>query len=89
MEAPALQRLRSGDHFDIIFCDLMMPELTGMDLFAELSKTHPEVTERIIFLTGGVFTPRANEFLTKAQNLRIEKPFDMNQLITLVRDRMK
>ena len=76
--------------FDVIFCDLMMPQTTGMDLYDALrAGGAAEVASRIIFVTGGAFTPRAREFLDRATNLRIEKPFDPMQLRTLVNERLR
>lgn len=73
--AEALERLRGGERFDVILCDLMMPEMTGMDLHAELARTHPEATDRMIFLTGGAFTPRAQAFRSEVKNLFVDKPY--------------
>ncbi|MDP2272895.1 MAG: response regulator [Archangium sp.] len=85
----ALQRLLSGEAFDAIICDLMMPQLTGMDVHAELMKVMPELARRMIFLTGGAFTAEARAFLDDASNVHIEKPFDAEQLRALVNDRVR
>jgi len=79
----AMGRLRDGD-FDVIFCDLMMPDLTGMDLRAALALKAPELLERMVFMTAGAFTPRAREFLEQSTTLRVEKPFDRKELLALV-----
>jgi DNA-binding NtrC family response regulator len=54
----------------------MMPDMTGMDLYAEVARRHPGVERRFIFMTGGAFTPRATEFLAQVANRRLEKPFE-------------
>ncbi len=81
----ALERFLNGERFDAIVSDLMMPELTGMELYAELSRIAPDQAARMIFMTGGVFTPAGHAFLDRVPNERIEKPFDMKRLRALVR----
>ena len=81
----ALLEIESGRSFGVVLCDLMMPDMTGMDLFADLSRSAPQLAERVVFMTGGVFTPRAREFLDRVPNPRIEKPFDWDQLRAIVR----
>ena len=75
-----------GEGFDLILCDLMMPDMTGMDLYAAIRAAAPEQASRMIFVTGGAFTPRAIEFLDTVTNLRLDKPFDLRNLRALVRD---
>jgi PAS domain S-box-containing protein len=72
----ALALLDRPDAYDVILCDLMMPDMTGMDLFAEVARRHPGLERRFIFMTGGAFTPRATEFLAQVANRRLEKPFE-------------
>jgi ligand-binding sensor domain-containing protein/signal transduction histidine kinase/CheY-like chemotaxis protein len=74
-----------GAQLDLILCDLMMPELTGMDLHAEVSAAAPAVARRMVFITGGAFTPAAREFLERVENPRVEKPFDSAKLREQVR----
>ncbi len=82
----ALERLRAGERFDVILCDLMMPELTGMDLYAELERIAPDQAGRMVFVSGGAFTPRAREFLERVPNARVEKPIDFQNLRLLLRN---
>jgi CheY-like chemotaxis protein len=82
----ALERLRGGERYELILCDLMMPEMTGMDLFAELEKVAPEQAARMVFVSGGAFTPRAREFLERVPNARVEKPIDLQNLRLLLRN---
>ena len=83
-----LDRIEKGERFDVIMCDLMMPEMTGMDLHARLSQSRPSDAARMVFLTGGAFTTEAREFLDRVTNHRVEKPFDPVALRALVRDRL-
>ena len=74
--AAALQRVRAGERYDVVLCDLMMPQMTGMELHAELTAVAPEQAQRMVFLTGGAFTPGAREFLADVTNPTVSKPFD-------------
>lgn len=72
--------------FDAIVCDLMMPELTGMDVHAELLKSAPELAARMVFVTGGAFTPRSRAFLDHTLNQWLEKPFSTQNLRAIIRN---
>ena len=85
----AFHRISAGARFDVILSDLMMPVMTGMDLYSELTTTVPDQAERIVFLTGGAFTPRARLFLDQVPNARLEKPFDLQALRTLTNERVQ
>jgi CheY-like chemotaxis protein len=80
----ARDRIQSGERYDVIFCDLQMPNMTGMDLHAELSQLPGEQADKMIFITGGAFTPTASAFLDRVSNDRLEKPFDTKGLRALV-----
>lgn len=74
--------------YDLILCDVMMPDMTGMDLYQALQRAGSPLCERIVFLTGGAFTPAARQFLDTVDNPRLEKPFDTVQLRDFVNRRM-
>jgi PAS domain S-box-containing protein len=80
----ALEDVTRGERFDLVLCDLMMPDMTGMELHARLGEVTPALAERTVFLTGGAFSASAREFLARARNARIEKPFEPEQLRALV-----
>jgi PAS domain S-box-containing protein len=73
--------------FDIILCDLMMPEPSGEAVYAEVARRRPEVAARFVFMTGGAFTPRGRQFLDSVPVEVIEKPFDLKRLRRLVATR--
>ena len=85
----ALRHIGEGERYDVIVCDLMMPQMTGMELHEELSRLAPDQAERMIFMTGGAFTPRARTFLDGIANQRVEKPFDSIHLRRLIDDRVR
>jgi CheY-like chemotaxis protein len=80
----ALDDVARGERFDLVLCDLMMPEMTGMELHARLREVAPALADRTVFLTGGAFTPSARAFLARVGNARIEKPVEPDQLRALV-----
>jgi PAS domain S-box-containing protein len=83
LAAEALPRLEAGEQFDLILCDLMMPRMNGMDFHAALQRLRPDLTGRVIFLTGGAFTPQAKAFLDRVPNRRVDKPFNSRALLTV------
>jgi len=85
----ALARTAAGAPFDLILCDLMMPEMTGMELHAELERIAPALASRMIFITGGAFTTSAREFLERSHNPTLEKPFGNEELLALVGDLLR
>jgi PAS domain S-box-containing protein len=84
----ALRFIAEGERFDVILCDLMMPQMTGMDLYAVLASEYPDQAERMIFMTGGAFTPAARSFLDDIGNQVLDKPFDREQLRALINSRV-
>ncbi len=77
--ADAVGRLECGERWDAILCDLMMPELSGMDVEERLAQIAPDVVPRIVYLTGGAFTDRARAFLAGGRPY-LEKPVDPQAL---------
>ncbi len=69
----AVRRIEQDAAFDVLVCDLVMPEMTGIKMHRTLSKLKPELTDRLVFLTGG-FSPEGLEFLASVQNPRLPKP---------------
>jgi PAS domain S-box-containing protein len=72
----ALALLRNGERFHVILCDLMMPDVTGMEVHAALLTLAPEQAERMVFISGGAFTPQARSFLESTTNECLDKPLD-------------
>jgi CheY-like chemotaxis protein/anti-sigma regulatory factor (Ser/Thr protein kinase) len=80
----ALARIDSGERYDVILCDLMMPGMTGMDLYAEILRRVPKLAARFVFMTGGAFTPRAQAFVETVVNPCLQKPIDMRRLRSII-----
>ncbi len=80
----ALARLQRGEEFDLILCDLMMREMSGMAFFDAVARAAPDARERIVFMTGGAFTPAAQDFLARVKNARLQKPIDLPALRGLI-----
>jgi signal transduction histidine kinase len=82
--AEALELMATGRRFDAILLDVMMPEVSGMEVYERLRQTNPEQAARIIFVTGGAFSPASREFLDRVPNHRLEKPVDTATLLALL-----
>jgi signal transduction histidine kinase len=80
----ALAYITSGRRFDAILCDLMMPEMSGPQFHRELARLDPEQAQRVIFMTGGVFTEETRAFLRTARNPCMDKPLDIPRLLSIL-----
>jgi PAS domain S-box-containing protein len=79
----ALEKARAAS-FDVILCDLMMPDVHGVDVYRALESTSPAAAERVVFLSGGAVTPDVQAFLAACPRPCLEKPFRMDDLRRLV-----
>jgi signal transduction histidine kinase len=80
----ALRTILGGERYDVIICDLMMPQMTGMELHSALDRLAPDQAGAMVFLTGGAFTEAGAAFLDRIANVRVEKPFGSRHLRNLV-----
>jgi PAS domain S-box-containing protein len=80
----ALARFRAGERYDVVLCDLMMPQVTGAELHAAVRELDPAQADRFVFLTGGAFTPGARAALESLSNPQVDKPFNVQELGALV-----
>jgi len=83
-----IKLLDEGKQFDLIFCDIMMPDLTGRDVYEHISAHHQGMLDKIVFMTGGAFTEKASEFAGSVNAQRIDKPFEWSTIRTVLRDKL-
>lgn len=81
----AERTLAADQSFDVIVCDLMMPHISGAELFRRVRATHPAVSERFVFVTGAATHSETEHFLSQVPNDVLEKPFTMADLLAVVR----
>jgi signal transduction histidine kinase/CheY-like chemotaxis protein len=79
-----VRMLAEGQRWDAILCDLLMPEMSGIDLYRETLRIAPDAAPSIIFMTAGAYTPHAQAFLESVSNPCLEKPFDIGKLRSVV-----
>ncbi len=84
----ALELLAQGAEFDVILCDLMMPDLSGMAVYTSAIEARPELASRFVFMTGGVFAESARTFLASGPFTVLEKPIDLPAMRTLITARV-
>lgn len=81
----ALARLEKGETYDAILCDMMMPQMTGMEFYQRLEFISQAQARKLIFVSGGAFTVLELKFMESAGRTVIEKPFGRAELVTKVR----
>jgi DNA-binding NtrC family response regulator len=81
-----LERMLEDDGFQLVLCDLSLPDLSGIDIYERISKEKPELTKRFVVMTGGAVSSESREFLDSYEGPLLNKPFTLSQVESLVTD---
>jgi signal transduction histidine kinase/two-component SAPR family response regulator len=84
----ALRCFGQDREFDVVLCDLQMPDMSGVELYQAVKQQWPELAQRFIFITGGAFSAEARRFLEDADIACINKPFQLRELLELIEARV-
>jgi CheY-like chemotaxis protein len=82
--ADALELLRRDANFDVVLCDLMMPDVDGKSVYEALSLLSPGLARRLIFCSGGAYSSRLGDFVAALPNVTLDKPFTADALAQAV-----
>jgi len=78
-------RLLDGDRkFDVVFCDLVMPDVDGVGVYETLRLRAPELLPRLVFWTGGTFNDRLRTFVSSISNVCLGKPVSEQALLEII-----
>ncbi|VAW37724.1 hypothetical protein MNBD_DELTA02-33, partial [hydrothermal vent metagenome] len=70
--------------FSLILADIKMPGMGGIEMYELIGRDHPEMGQRVVFLTGDVFSEDVKDFLEKTDCNYLTKPFEVSGLLKLL-----
>lgn len=73
-----------GGNFDLIFCDIKMPKIDGIEVLQKIVETNDEVP--VVMISGHGTIDTAVECIKKGAYDFISKPIDLNRLLITVRN---
>jgi len=71
--------------YDVMICDLCMPGLSGQEVYAQMEREHPSMTDRVVFTSGDLETDNARALLARAGGQAVQKPYDIDTLLAVIR----
>jgi CheY-like chemotaxis protein len=80
----AITAIQREDEFDLVLCDVMMPDVSGPRVYEAVRESHPALLPRFVFITGGVVHEASRKFLQSVTNRVLYKPFDLATLREMV-----
>ena len=76
--------LEEGRRFDAILCDLYMRGETGGEIYENMARRWPRLSQAMIFMSGASAAEIEEIILREAPRNIIEKPFDIHRLREMV-----
>ncbi len=81
--ADGLRQIKTSD-FDIILCDMVMPNLSGDQFYQEVERVKPHLCAQFLFMTGHRADPRSERIIRQMGRLMLWKPFLMADLLKAI-----
>jgi CheY-like chemotaxis protein len=70
--------------YDLIILDFNMPELDGIEVYYFIEQLNPDLTRRVVFITGDADRPQVRSFLEVVDRPVLTKPFTKQKLLAFV-----
>ena len=83
--AQALRRMLSDNPPDVVICDMLLPDVSGMDVYRRALASDPSYRQRFAVATGASAMPKVAEFLSTFSGPILSKPVPPAQLTAAVR----
>ncbi len=77
----AIKMLDSNGQIDVVLCDLVMPRVSGVEVYAWVRANRPDLGERFVLVTGGQQSERYRDFVQRTGLPVIHKPFRVREII--------
>jgi len=77
--------LLDNQEFDICLLDIRTPGIDGLDLYKYIYMSFPDLSSRVIFMTGDSLSKKIADFVADAGSTLLEKPFTTNELVQAVK----
>jgi CheY-like chemotaxis protein len=78
-----LREMQDAD-FDVIICDLEMPQMAGDKFYHAVKKSKPHLCDRFLFVTGHSKSPKYEDFLKKTGRIVLVKPVPIDELVATI-----
>ncbi|MBW2494484.1 MAG: response regulator, partial [Deltaproteobacteria bacterium] len=82
----ALAELEAGEAVDVIFCDLTMPDIDGIEVHRAVCEHHPQLRDRFVFLTGGMTDGTTADYVQNSGALVLSKPVRQSSFDKILAD---
>jgi CheY-like chemotaxis protein len=79
-----LSRVLAGEDYEVVLCDLSLPDRHGSEIYRELSRSRPGLVRRFVVMTGGAVSDQARDFLEGHQGRVLAKPFTLKDVQEMV-----
>jgi PAS domain S-box-containing protein len=79
----ALERV-ARERFDVVLCDVMMPDVSGIAVYEALHESDPALARRLVFMTGGAFASEARALVDRTSLPLLAKPIDADELRRII-----
>jgi len=79
-------RVFKNKRYDLILLDILMPDMSGIDLYRKSHRIDKTIDSRVLIMTGDILSNPTRTFLSRTGLPYIEKPFDIDLLMTKIDD---
>ncbi|MEE8465719.1 MAG: ATP-binding protein, partial [Dehalococcoidia bacterium] len=83
-DGEAAWKLIQGSRFDVILLDLRMPGVDGQELYKLITDLSPEMSKRVVFITGDTASADTRRFLDSTASPVLSKPFTLEAVRQLL-----
>ncbi len=82
-------RRLAGERYNLVFCDLRMPVMSGIQLHDALAQQDPELLERLVFLSGDLVSDDVREFVARSSCRVLSKPLTADALVAIAEETVR